>query len=230
MELVKCNNAREAAVRAGDFLSQELVHFSDKPTLVLVSGGSSLAMLDYVNEATLRKNLSLGQVDERCTKDARFLNARLFRKTAFAEKTSALGIPFVAVDVSGIESARESAINYERYLKQWKSIFSAGIVIALLGIGSDGHIAGVMPSPGDQVVFDQLFYDTRAWVVGYETKGKGEFPSRVTLSLHFLLQEVTTAFVFACCKEKKAAIEKTLAPDGTFAETPARIINQMQSV
>jgi 6-phosphogluconolactonase/glucosamine-6-phosphate isomerase/deaminase len=230
LQFVKCDNKNDAAVQAGSFLSQELIRYSDKSTLILVSGGSSLSMFEYIDDAALRSNLFLGQVDERWTKNTRDLNAEAFRKTSFAKKTAEFGIPFVTMDVSGSPTPEECAIRYERYLKQWRSVFFGGVIIAVLGIGSDGHVAGVLPYPSAQNEFNTLFYDTRAWVIGYETGGRGEFKERVSLSLHFLLQEPKSVFVYACGKDKQEALQKAFSPDGTFADTPARILNQMGSV
>jgi len=230
MQVVQCTNKREAAVQGGGFLSRELVHYVDRPTLLLVSGGSSLDILEYVNSTSLRSNISFGQIDERWTKDERFLNAAMFRGTQFFKKSSEQGLPFIAMNVLEASTFAECAIQYERYLKQWKSVFQEGVILALLGIGADGHIAGVMPNPNQPDEFTAMFYDTRSWVVGYDTKGKGEFPSRATLSLHFLLQEVTTSFVYACGKEKKGAMGKLFTADGTLAEIPARILHEMPSV
>lgn len=217
-------------MRAGEFISQEFAHFAERATLLLVSGGSSLNVLNQIPVTSLRSNMAIGQVDERWTKTERDLNATAFRKTEFSKRIAAMGIPFVTMDTLGTTGAGECALRYERYLKQWRSIFYGGATLAILGIGEDGHIAGILPFPDAPDDFNKLFYDNRSWVVGYETGGKGEFPARVTLSMHYLFQEVTTAFVYACGNTKKPALEKTFAPDGTFAETPARILNQMPSV
>lgn len=230
MEISRSHSARDAARVAGDALSRELVTKADKPALFLISGGSSLSVLDFMGDISARSNIQIAQVDERFSKDDKELNSVAFRKTLFSRRITERGVPFISFDVRSGGMADECALRYEIYLKRWREAFQEGIIFALLGVGSDGHIAGVLPFAEEKELFDQTFLNTRRWAVGYETGGKGGFPERVTTTLHFLLQEVDFSFVYICGQEKRDALNRTLSPDGTHAETPARVLNEMRNV
>lgn len=230
MELVHSKSAKELVQVAADTLSRELMVKADRTTLLLISGGSSLKVLDSMNDASVRSNIQIAQVDERWTTNEKELNSALFKKTKFAKRLAERGVPFVPMDTISGGTVEESAKRYEEYLKRWRGAFQNGVVIGLFGIGTDGHIAGVMPFPEEKTLFEETFLNTRRWTVGYETGGRGNFPIRMTLTLHYLLQEIDASVVYACGEEKRGAIQKILSPDGTLAETPARVLNEMRGV
>ena len=228
MEAVRGTNAEESAAQAANFLTNTLVHYSDIPTLLLVSGGSSLSILNYMNVEVLRNNLQIAQIDERWTPNERDRNSSAFKKTAFYTQALNTGVPFVSINVADSDSPEESAKKHEWFLKQWHSLFRDGVIIAMLGIGSDGHIAGVLPNQSAPDRFNKMFYYTRDWVAGYRIPQGGAFPARVTTTLHFLYQEVTTAIVYACGDEKREALQRLYMPEGSLPQIPARILHQMR--
>ncbi len=229
IEFIRDANPENVAIRAGDFLSRELLALAGKETLLLVSGGSSLGTFEHMSDASFRSNITVGQIDERWTSHQGDLNAEAFKKTLFSKKIREFGAPFVPIDTS-LPSVEESARAYEEYLKQWKTAWHDSAIVAVLGIGEDGHIAGIMPNTTDTNVFNRDFYDTRAWYRGYDTEGVGEFPSRVTATMKFLYQEVHVAFVVCAGGKKRGALERLYAPEGSLAQTPARILREMRHV
>ena len=230
MEVIRATTTHEAMRMAGETLSHELINKADRPALLLVSGGSSLAVLDTMSDVAVRANMQIGQIDERWTKYDRDLNAYTYKKTDFAKILSERGIPFVPIDTTFAQSAMESAQNYEDYLKRWRGLFSNGLVVGLFGIGTDGHIAGILPFPNQKEMFEQTFLNTRQWYAGYDTGAVGSFPTRITMTLHALMQEVDMSVVYVSGEEKREALRRTLLPDGSLHETPARILNETKNV
>ncbi len=112
----------------------------------------------------------------------------------------------------------------EKNLRDWR-----GRIVITLGIGPDGHTAGIMPFPEDPQKFQKLFDDPDHWVVSYDAAEKNAYPNRTTVTLPFL-RRVDHAVVFVCGKEKQRALEKTLAQKGSLPQTPARIIREMGKI
>lgn len=227
MEIFTGKNSDAVAAWAGDALTNFLLQKADKPTLLLLSGGSSLEVVKHMNPNILRSNLSFGLVDERFGVHERDRNLTAILKTPFVKSAQKQGRPITAIEATS-GSVQESASRYEAYLKQWRVTFRDSVIAAVLGIGADGHVAGVMPFPGDRAWFEDTFANSRKWVVGYDTKGVGDFPQRVTVTPYFLNQEVDYAIAFACGRKKRAALERTTAVDGTLSETPARVLITMK--
>lgn len=230
MEVIRTHSADEAARLAGDALTHELITKADRPALFLVSGGSSLFVLDFMPAVAVRSNIQVGLVDERWTKSERDWNTYSYKKTDFAKKLSARGAPFIPIDTTIAGSAAESAQTYETYLKQWRNLFSNGLIVALFGIGADGHTAGILPFPGQKEMFEQTFLNTRQWYVGYDTGTIGTCATRITMTLHCLMQEIDMSVVYISGEEKREALRRTLLPDGSLCETPARIFNEVRNV
>lgn len=118
----------------------------------------------------------------------------------------------------------------EASLHGWMAAHPDALVIATMGIGADGHTAGVMPFPEDETYFHKTFLDAERWVVGYDAGTKSPYPDRVTTSLAFLRDIVSSAVVYAVGTDKRSALERILASTGSLAETPARILSEMSRV
>ena len=95
-----------------------------------------------------------------------------------------------------------------------------------MGMGPDGHTAGIMPFPEDENRFDVLFQNSEKWVVGYDAEEKNQYPLRVTTTIPFL-RMVDYALLYCVGENKKEALKRVLADGGVYAETPARVIREM---
>jgi len=220
----------EAAAHAADLLRQHLLTAIEHPVLLLLSGGSSLEVLQTLSIDNMPRTFSIGMVDERYVPEKEKQNGPILHQTCFIRQTQLKGVPFVPIEMSGTANPAECATRYELSLKEWRRAFPDGIISAILGIGSDGHVAGVLPYAERKNWFLEKFVDTHAWMVGYDTQGKGEFPARVSASLHFLMQEVNYAVVYACGEEKKPIIESLEQGKGELSQLPARVLSLMKEV
>ena len=128
------------------------------------------------------------------------------------------------------ESHQEHGTHFEKQLRAWKEKHIEGVVIATMGMGDDGHTAGIMPHKGDLNVFNGLFEQESTWVVSYDAGKKNEFPLRTTVTNTFLRNEVNHALLYVSGIAKKDAINKVLEPRGTLYDFPARIIHEMKNV
>ena len=189
-------DAERAKFAAAGYLNELLANHQNVPVLLLISGGSSLAVLDHVHLFNF-ENVTVMQVDERITGSVQDQNAHAFGESEFGEISQ--GITFIPIEQS--EKPEASAAKYEKVLKDWVKNHPDAFVVAILGMGPDGHTAGEMPG------FDNLFRGPQ-WVVGYDAGSASKFPNRVTVTRTFLTEVVTEAVLYFTGEEKKKAFEQ----------------------
>lgn len=187
---------QRALWEAGGFLNEKLHGYQDVPLLLLLSGGSSLELFEYVNY-TLFEHVTFGLVDERLRVGPEDQNMAAFLGSNFHQyikETPVIGIS-------------ESAF------RQWYRNHPGGYTIAVLGVGKDGHTAGIMADAPK---------DGGKWVLTYETH-LNQFPHRKTVTNTFLMKKVDLAIVYAVGEDKAHALVH-------LSEGPARIIREMKYV
>ena len=178
-----------------------------------------MGLLEHVREGVFGPNFTAGVIDERFGADP--VNNNFLQ---LKEKLSATGI------LNWIDSApqandflADAAARIEGSWRKWRKNYSDGQVIATIGVGADGHVAGIMPN------IDLGAFGNK-WAVGYDAGQSNKFPLRITATFEFLRGEVDFAIVYMSGEEKRPALERVLADNGTLAETPARIFREMKNV
>ncbi len=91
-------------------------------------------------------------------------------------------------------------------------------IVATLGIGPDGHTAGILP--GSPAVTD-----TTSTAVGFSWSDY----ERITMGVSALLN-IDSAFVFAYGESKKQALERLLVNEEPFEELPAKLLYDLPDV
>lgn len=95
---------------------------------------------------------------------------------------------------------------------------SSEMVIACLGIGADGHTAGILPN-------SPAITDTVSLVVGYEWTDY----TRLTLGIA-ALKRIDVAFVFAYGEAKRPALLRLQTNQETLSELPAKVLYEINDV
>jgi 6-phosphogluconolactonase/glucosamine-6-phosphate isomerase/deaminase len=222
---VKDNTAQVA----GNALDELLSCCKGRPTLLLLSGGSALSILPYIKKEHLGPNVTLSLLDERYTDDVSEQNFAKLKSTFFYETVLALRLPVIDPTPLAGEAPEDTASRLETEFIAWEAKYSVDkVVIATMGIGGDGHTAGILPDK-DEGAFMRLFDDARHIVVGYEKPG-AENPRRITASLYFLRKHVDHAIVYVVGENKASALSRLRITRGSLAEMPARIVLQMKDV
>jgi 6-phosphogluconolactonase/glucosamine-6-phosphate isomerase/deaminase len=213
MEFVKTSQQAESGPSA---LKERLVHElgKDKHVLWLVSGGSNIeASVRVMAElpADKTKNLPIFLIDERYGEVGHFdSNAKQLIDAGF-QAQEAIFVPALAPGFS-LEETRE------RYEAACKRAFEhADVVIAQIGIGSDGHIAGILPH--------SAAVDASGWVTAYDTATY----KRITLTFD-ALRKVTAAYVFAFGDEKKPTLERLRDTKASLSDQPAQLLKELPEV
>ena len=225
----KASNKEQAAKAMAHDLegALRLLKETNTLTLLLLSGGSAFTALDHIAEDVFGPFLTITVLDERY--DPTNINNNFYQlaQTSFFEKAQKNGVSFIDTQVKEGQSAAALAEWWEAELRKWCTENDEGVLLATLGMGADGHVAGIMPFPEDSTKFHQLF-DDEAWVASYDATGKNPFAERVTTTLAFLRQ-IDFAFAYVC-GEKKANAFKESKTSGDLANLPARILSEIRSV
>lgn len=207
------------------------------PVLLMLSGGSSLQVAENLcrlfNDRTsdFKEYLTLSVVDERVVK-GEDNNYTSLRKTSLGQCSENKKINWINTkvsDISEVEKVKKHALKFERQLRKWRAANPKGIIVALLGVGADGHTSGILPFKQNP----SLDVENKKWVVGYDLNKYFADPDKIsshhyrsTTTAYFLINEVTYAFVYMVGKSKKFALEKIVSNKGSLIETPARLLRK----
>lgn len=193
------------------------------PILLFYSGGSSLHLLPLLYERIKELDLSaviFAPVDER--KSFENSNARAFSEMSVYRRFKERGVTFV--DCGDLDRDLETvARDYNEQIELMIEDIREhdGMIISLLGMGEDGHTAGIFPYPESTEYFLTTFVETDALVVGYDVGDKNPYKERVTLTVP-ALKQADFNFVYVVGQSKESALKKVLV-DGELAEVPARL-------
>jgi len=210
---------------AGSALSALLRTHAGKPVLLLVSGGSAFQLLEHVDGEVLESTVTLSVLDERYSRDPQVHNFSQLSRTSFFTRAVERGVAFIDTQVSEGETRAAFAARVEATLHDWVRTHVGGIIIVTMGVGADGHTAGILSR------VDTVDFDGDAWVVGYVVDPHiHQYTERVTVTNTFLRTMVTEALVFMQGASKRQAFENLTRDDGDLHTTPARVLRDMRSV
>ena len=177
--------------------------------LWLMSGGSNIVITaDILRQLHGTQNLTLAQVDERYGPvghpDSNW--QQLLDSGAPLD-----GVTLVPILHNPLDSMHQAAADYEAKLQ--KLLKTADISIAQLGMGTDGHIAGILP--GTESV------QAAGLVTSYQTE---QF-DRITLTFNGL-DQVQELWLFAYGQDKKPRLEALQNQDLSLSEQPAQYLKR----
>lgn len=200
----------------------------DSEVLLLISGGSSLAILNNISVSLINSNITISVLDERYTSNTSINNFSQIMQTAFYRFATKSGCSFIDSRPTG-ETLTELALRLDQELKEWKQEHREGHIIATQGIGEDGHTSGIMPYPENETLFRELFEDEKKWVVGYDAGNKNRYPMRATTTIPFL-KMIDFSFMYVVGENKKEVLQKALSSETKLHEVPSKVIQEMKNV
>lgn len=208
------------------------VIYQNKSTsiLLLVSGGSARNVLEYLDPMVLGGHVTISQVDERFSRKEEVNNHIQFLHTQFYANAKERGVAFISSLPDEGESIEDASKRWEDALRRWEVAHpEERMVIALMGMGLDGHIGGIIPMPEDADAFCHLFEDGARWIVGYDAGNKNPYALRMTTTISFLKTKIDQAFLFVKGDEKADILRKVLITRD-ISEYPATVIHEMKKV
>ncbi len=202
------------------------------PTLLFISGGSALTVIEkFISILTTKKanlhQLTIAFVDERFDPQSSNYSQLLERFPSLIAESKMLGASWIDTRPTKTDQY-QMAEWYEEEIKteELRVKNHQGRIITLLGMGTDGHIAGIMPyTETEKQLFYSTFMDTRNLVVGYDATGKNEFTQRFTATFPGLLQsDYVVAYITG--EEKKKALSRALHESPKIHRCPAVFLTQ----
>lgn len=202
---------------------QEILYsLVDLQTALFLSGGRTPRDL-YVS-LTLDKKLHPGAValvDERYGQVShKFSNERMIRETGLWDYFFKNNVPVHGILKENIPLG-ETAKAYEKTLWDLFKHFSKRV--AILGIGLDGHTAGLPALNAKVKVQNSKVYNTKKLVVCYHDT-LGEYGERITLTFRALAM-IDFLIILVFGEDKKNAL-KLMVQEGSEEEIPARFFRR----
>lgn len=192
--------------------------FDGKRVLWLVSGGSNIEIerhiMDMVRNHANGKlgGLAILPIDERYGppghKDS---NVAKLRNSGFD------GAEATLIDVLMRDQPFEETVSFYSDVTA-VAIANASTVVGQIGMGADGHIAGIKPESPATSLDESI-------VVGYEWDDY----KRMTLSAN-TLKKVTNGFLVAYGQDKKGRLEELKRKALPFAKLPAMLLYELPEV
>lgn len=210
MKFIRIASIAEGTAPLSDRLITELK--AGKQVVWVLTGGSNIQLCAAVMEKipeNLTELLTVFLTDERYGPVGHpDSNERQLEEAGFVPKR-AHWIKVLQDDDTTMEDTAK------RYAEQISAACAvADVVIAVVGMGPDGHVCGILPA-SPAVNSDKL-------VMGYASDPY----QRITLTPKALRQFVDTAYVFAFGEGKRQALEN-LRKDLPLDEQPAQVLKQL---
>lgn len=219
-------SASVALSEAGKALNESLAKFNSDNVLFLSSGGSSIPLLDTIDPTSLGERVTFTLLDERFSTDNLSSNFHQISKLPFFKRASDLGVHFIDTKTRWKDRPEDLSARYVEALNEWLSSNPYGKIVATVGIGPDGHVAGIMPFPEDPEKFQELF-EGDSLVVSYDAYGKNRYSTRITTTMPFL-RKINRAICYVVGEEKRMALDAVFDSKGSLSETPGRILRELE--
>lgn len=215
LTVIEFKNNDDLFAQSGQYLVEMVSEFNAK-CLVLLSGGSAIKsykpLVDLIT-AGKGANLVIGLADERFGPIGHDQsNARhIGEQTSLWSACEQAGVEY-HLPLQGF-SLEQTALDYDILLHHALAV--CPIRIAVLGMGTDGHTAGMFPAQADQ--FDNLYLRNEdQFYAGYSSKT--ELDLRLTLRVP-LLQQMTRVMLIAAGNNKRPVFDKAMKIDVEQEET-----------
>jgi|AntRauTorckE6833_2_1112554.scaffolds.fasta_scaffold05760_5 6-phosphogluconolactonase/glucosamine-6-phosphate isomerase/deaminase len=213
------------AVSAGEELSNRLERFSDRPILLLLSGGSALHILDHISQTVLGPNLTISTLDERFSTEPTVNNFTQIQQSAFYGRAVEHGVSAIDTSIAPADTLRGAGERFEKALQNWHAKHPDGVMLATMGVGADGHTAGIFP--GSHTVD----FSGEEWVVAYEVpESANPHQQRITVTYTFLQTQVAEVLVYVTGSDKQSVIQDMQSSSCTLETMPACIIPTLNQV
>jgi len=212
MKFIKVEQILDGVGPLRDRIMRDLEY--GKQVMWLVPGGSNIplsvaVMAQLPDELT--RHLTIMLTDERYGDVGHDdSNAHQLDESGFMPRQATV-VPVLQAGLDIAETTRQYGISFHEASQ------AADVIIGQFGMGSDGHIAGILPgSPAITSVDYAAAYNTEQY-------------DRITLTPKALLK-LTTAYVFALGNDKLPALEALSKLNTPVAEQPAQLLKQLSEV
>jgi 6-phosphogluconolactonase/glucosamine-6-phosphate isomerase/deaminase len=203
---------------AGEHISN-LIEQHDGDVVCLLSGGSALDIVEYITDpkkSECRTIFMMG--DERGSRDAKINNSRQLLER----------YPNHYVTDNLILTVPEASENLENFTSRISETFSAEIlklknpkILQVLGVGSDGHTAGIFPLPKE--TFTETYDRPDVCIVPVHLEGL-RIDSRASVTPNWILTRPDELMVYIVGAGKNRILQSLIQETKEIHERPAELI------
>lgn len=251
LKIERFTSVESTAKEAGKYVNDLLTQYIETPVLFLIAGGSSSAVLEHINPEYLSPDLTITTTDDRFSTELDINNFAILQSHSFYNNLVEADAFCISTEPFEDEDLEKYRARFEKNIREWKQDFPKGIIIALYGMGADGHTGGMIPgllskeefdaefNNDDRLVgvFDAIAYDISHGGTASETARakEYEYPQRISTTLPFMRNWVDHALFYITGENKKQKLDEiiqidteTLSTDIDFSTLPIAIARFMK--
>ena len=200
-----------------DFIAQIIdstLKIKSKAKIVLCGGSTPKAAYSLLGKKNLEwTNVDLFLGDERWVdNESQDSNCFLLKNSLFKEGNPSLEASFFSVSTIELASPDDSAMDYEKILKNNLDGDPPRFDLILLGLGDDGHTASLFPGSDALFERDSLI-----------TAGEGKGHKRITFTSKLLSAADNVVFLISG-SAKQTALKRLIDPSESWERTPAKLV------
>jgi 6-phosphogluconolactonase/glucosamine-6-phosphate isomerase/deaminase len=149
---MKTQTSDTPSLEAGQYIQEKLASHKDEYILLLVAGGSALAVLEAIDGTKLTSKVTIATTDDRFTHEAKGNNFAQLQQTNFYKDAREVGVQCISSKPQMSDThesfTKRITLAFEDYFK----IHSNSYTIGLFGIGEDGHTASIFPTSESEFI------------------------------------------------------------------------------
>ncbi|MBU3668636.1 MAG: hypothetical protein FGM57_01560 [Candidatus Taylorbacteria bacterium] len=230
LKIERFQSVEETNRAAISYLNDLLAQYVDRPVLLLLAGGSSVTLYDGINPEYLSMDLTVTVTDERFSNEVDINNFAILQATDFYNELIQVDAFCINTQPNAGETMEDCARRFERNLKEWKRDFPKGVVLAVYGMGKDGHTGGMIPGVLGEAEFNQRYNTDDVWVSSMDAGDKIEYSQRFSTTIPFMKNQVDHALFYVTGTSKKEALDKAIDGNLPYHKIPATVMSHMKDV
>lgn len=205
MRIVTCRSSDEAASDLAGRISDCLRRYESSPVLLLLSGGSALEVVDRLAVLDRMDRITVSMMDERFDPTGECGNFSRLSRTVWFGRAMAAGMQAIPTETLEGDTPESLAERFEQAIVSWLSAHPQGKIVALFGMGDDGHTAGIFPDD-DSARFEDRFEES-SLVLAYHVENAACSKDRITVTFT-LMRKIDHGFAYVCGEGKRPALER----------------------
>jgi 6-phosphogluconolactonase/glucosamine-6-phosphate isomerase/deaminase len=220
---------------AAKYISDLLAQYTGRATLFLCAGGSSFEVYNHINPQYLSPDLTVTMTDDRFSEELDVNNFAILQSTIFYSNLIEADAFCINTQPNEGELLEDYRARFEKNIREWKQDFPEGVIIALYGMGPDGHTGSMIPNVYSEETFNAEFNSDDRLVGTFDaiTAGKEDvnpFPLRISTTIPFMKNWVDHAVYYITGDNKKEALQSAIEGTEPYYKIPSTVMTELKDV